>query len=201
MKAKKPHSRVLQRDSESEYDSDQETANGPGTASAHGDTNANLIEAENAAADAAYYKKVRATVTPAAATSRNAPAPAKKTFVTTRKAPAAAKKTLKTINGKKNVSVAKSGTAHRMSTRSRNKPVTKRGAVQRDDSNDSDDYEDVEDDEEDSQSEDVDMLDVAAGASNDSAAPIANMTGGLTGAAPSLKHNAAPAAYVICNSA
>ncbi|GAB7337252.1 hypothetical protein MBLNU457_g2624t1 [Dothideomycetes sp. NU457] len=193
LKSRRPSTRVLQKDDESEYDSDEETANGPGTASAHGDTNADTIEAETVAA-AAYSTKVRAAVNPAAAASRKAPAPVKKTSVTARKAPVASKKNTKTIKGRKNVSVVKSTRSHRMSTRSRNKSANKRAPVESDGSDESDDYEDVEDGDEDSEAEDVDMLDAAAGASNDSAAPIANMTGGLPDAAPTLKHKAAPAA-------
>lgn len=198
-RARKPSPRVLQEDSESEYDSDQEFANGPGTASAHGDTNAKLIEADTVAA-AALLKKTRAAATPAAGVSRKAPAPVKKTSVTARRAPAASKKTTKTSKGRKNVFVGKSATAHRMSTRSRNKPATKRAPVESGGSGDSDGYEDVDDNEAESEAEDVDMVDAAAGASNDSVAPVANMIGGLPGAVPVLQHNAAPPAYVICHS-
>jgi len=198
MKARKPYPRVSRRDNESEYDSDEETANGPGTASAHGDANADAIEADKEDA-ASYSKSIRATGPPVAAVSRKASAPLKKTSLTARKA-SAAKKTKKTAKGRKTLPVTRSGTAHRMSTRSRNKPATKRAPVESDESDDSEDYEDVNDDDRDAEAEDVDMLDAAAGASNDSVAPVANMTGGFTGVVPTLQHNAAPPAYVLYHS-
>jgi len=186
---------------DAEYDPDETTANGPGTASAFGDTNALVIAAIEDAKDTAAgrAKKVRASVTAVA------PAPARKTPVAVRKAPFTVSKNQAVSRGQKiqvksTQAAAKPSATHRMATRSRNKPAPKAAPVRIDESDDDDDDDDDEDedeDEDDETDEDIDMLDAAAGASEDPVAPVANMTGSHTKSRPSMGSDADGNTFVL----
>jgi len=143
-----------------------------------------LEDAKDAAAG--RTKRLRTTVTAA-------PQSVRKASVTVRRAPFT---TTKGNNEQKGVSTkntqasAKPSTTHRMATRSRNKPA--RPAPVQSDGSDDDDEEGNEDENEDVETEDIEMLDASAGASDNPAAPVANMVSTGSRSRPSLG-----SAYVI----